>query len=142
VKQVTPTDSEARALYELYSQHEEDIESWCKSALTKAQGEDAPPVGLEDLMAESYVLFQRSLVRFDPEQSSLRTYLQHDLRGRIRDYLRSMSGERKEREESHPDRAAVAPKFHLPELYEELVDDGRVPAEAARIYSRLHPEKG
>jgi DNA-directed RNA polymerase specialized sigma24 family protein len=142
VKKVTPTDEEARALYELYAEHESDIREWCKDALTKAQGEDAPPVGLEDLMAESYVLFQRSLVRYDPEQSSLRTYLQHDLRGRIRDYLRSVSRQTAEREEQRPDEASAAPKFHLDELYAELVDEGRVPAEVARIYKRLHPEKG
>ncbi|MCS4087289.1 hypothetical protein GGQ10_002115 [Salinibacter ruber] len=141
VQNTTPTDEEARALYELYAEHESDIREWCKNALAKAQGEDAPPVGLEDVMAEAYILTQRSLVRFEPEEAGLRTYLQHDLRGRIRDYLSSMSEERRERSETKQEsRSAIAPGFDLAAVYSGLVDEGKVPAEAADLYNRLHPD--
>lgn len=140
VQEVTPTDREARELYELYSQHESDIEKWCETALAKAQGEDAPPASLEDLVSESFILFQRSLVRYNPEEASLRTFLQHDLRGRIRDYLTAISEQSRPRSESkRRDRGAIAPGFDVPSIYSELVEEGRVSRAAERLWRRASP---
>lgn len=141
VQNTTPTDEEARALYDLYAENKDDIVQWCENALAKAQGEDAPPIRLEDVVSEAYVLFQRSLVRFETQEAGLRTYLQHNLRGRIRDYLSSMSEERRERSETKQEnRSAIAPGFDLAAVYSGLVDEGKVPAEAADLYNRLHPD--
>jgi len=143
VQEVTPTNEEAQALYSLYDEHKADIEDWCREALAKAQGEDAPPLELQDLMVEAYVLFQRSLVRYDSGKSSLRTYLQHDLRGRIRDYLKAMSEDRRPRTESkREDRSAIAPHFDVPSIYAELVEEGRVSRTAGRLWRRASPKMG
>lgn len=142
VQETTPTDEQARSLHKLFAEHREDIRHWCKTALDKIEGQDRPSVDIEDLMAEAYILMQRSLVRYDPEKAGLRTFLQHDLRGRIRDYLRSVSHEsvagteRPEREDREP----IAPGFDIPQIYRELVQEGRVSPAAARLWRQAHPD--
>lgn len=139
VQSVTPTDQEARTIHALYTEHEEDIEHWCEEALAKArQASDTPPV--EDLKGEAYILFQRALIRYEEEKASLRTYLRHTLPGMIRDYLRSTSHETRE-EEPQPDRTGTAPEFDLPGLYSELVEEEKVPAQAANLFRCLHPDE-
>jgi DNA-directed RNA polymerase specialized sigma subunit len=132
VQETTPTDKEAEALFALYRKHKDDIKHWCRQALSKAQG---TTLTLDDVMAEAYILFQRSLVRYDEEKAGLRTYLQHDLRGRIRDYLEAVTEEQGEQEE--PEDRVVAPGFDLVEIYEELIDEGRVSEEAEELWANV-----
>jgi hypothetical protein len=56
----------------------------------------------------SWELFLRCLVRYDPEQGDLGTYLKHALRSRVTDWLRSKSADRVEATGTNtaPDRSA------------------------------------
>lgn len=140
VEECPPEGDEARAIYHLYAMHAETIWHVCNAALEQTSETDA--VELEDVLQESYPLFQRALVSYDPDKGPLYLYLANALKRRVQIYLNSQSHETTDDEAEVEDEGRVAPGYNLPELYSELVDEGSVPAEAVSIFDRLHPDRG
>ena len=130
VNEVEMTKPEREAAGHLFSLMENTIHEVCSHALKKTrQAPTQPPLELQDVLQESYILFLRALVHFDPEKGSLRTYLLHALRSRVTDYLRSKSHEiddrREEDREPLPSRSSL-PGFDVPKIVDEMVEDGQL----------------
>lgn len=133
VDQVPMEEGERRAAHHLFCQHEDTIRAICRHAHRKAQrSPQAPPVSAEDVYQASWELFLRCLVGYDPKTAPLETYLQHALRSRVTDWLRSVSGERVQRPRSdfaassNPQTGSqvdtsAAPDFDLPQIVRDLV---------------------
>jgi len=144
VEETTMTDAEREAAGQLFSALEDTIFRVCEHSYRKAiesEGEK-PAVELEDVLQETYVLFLRSLVRYDPEKSDLQTYLLHALRRRVEVYLRSRSERRQEddrppvrnseRFQGHSTQDGKGPEidilsgFDVIEIVNELVEEGHL----------------
>jgi hypothetical protein len=138
VRECPPTDSEAGALYQLFALRAETVYHVAREELERASEVDA--LELQDVLQEAYVLYQRSMVQYDPERGTLKNYLAHALRQRIKGYIQRHSATTSEDGESEvADGAAVAPGFSIPALYEELKEEGRVAAEAEELHNRITP---
>lgn len=139
VEECPPEGDEARAIYHLFALHAETIWHVCNTALEQTAETDA--VSLEDVLQEAYPLFQRCLVSYDPDRGPLDLYLANALKRRVQIYLGSASHETTDDEQEVEDEGRVAPGYDLPALYDELVEDGRVPESAVEVYDRLHPDR-
>ena len=93
VRETEMAEAERKAAGHLFSEMEDVILPICEHAYRKADetAGPTPRVELEDVLQESYELFLRALVRFDPDKGDLETYLLHALRRRVEVYLRSKS---------------------------------------------------
>lgn len=137
VQNCPPTDSEAGALYQLFASKAETVYHVAREELEHASETNA--LTLEDILQEAYVLYQRSMVRYDPERGTLKNYLAHALRQRIRDYIEKHSATTSEDESEVTDTEAVAPGFSIPALYNELKEEGRVADTAEQLHDRITP---
>lgn len=135
VEEEPPTGDEARALYHLYARHAETIYHVCQQELERASETDA--LTLEDVLQEAYPRFMRAMVSYDRERGELKMYLAHALRQRIKDYVKANREETDDSEQEQPDDSPIAPGFDIPRLYDEMVEEGRVPRKAERLHDTL-----
>lgn len=121
---VEMTPEERAAAHALYRQHLPTIKRICRHAYRKAQGSpNAPPLSEEDALQASWELFVRCLVRFDPEEGSLDTYLKHALRSRITDHLRSQSAPRSDPPPRGQSGRTAAPALSLTSVLEGMMEE-------------------
>lgn len=142
VCEVPPTDDEAQALYELYALWAESIYAiTMHTHQSHAQNgaADEPVASPHDLIQESYVLFQRAMVR-----STTKEKMTSRLRARMAEHVRTQLTVEDDPDNRHAveDREAIAPGYNLPQLYDELHDEGRLSRRAEKLWERLHPEGG
>lgn len=124
----------ARDAHRLYQQHRAEIKEICRHAYEKTtRSSEQPPLDLEDVLQESYLLFLRCLVRYDPEQGGMDTYLRHALRSRVTDYLRSRSTRQAEPEESRS--RGQAAEVDVVDEVRTLIDEGRL--DGGALWDRL-----
>jgi len=139
-----PTDAEAGAIYSLYAKHAETVFHVVRkvhNAYSRSGHADEPTVSLEDTLQEAYVLFQRALVAYEGERD-LERHLRRAFRDRVQGYLdtRLTASEDVEDEPKRTGRGAAA-GFSIPTLYAELVNEGKVEEEAARLFDSIHPKR-
>jgi len=137
VREVEPRPAEAKALHGLYGLWASDIWHTCREVYARwasSRSEDELALGFDDVLQESYVLFQRAMVRAESKFEML-----NRLQARLGSYFRTRlvqrpgdgaTGQMQARE------AAVEPGV-LTDLYEDLIDKGHVPDEAATLYQKL-----
>jgi hypothetical protein len=140
VQEVPPNDLEAQYLFKLYALWADAIYGICVHTYrthSHNAAADEPVVSLKDLLQESYILFQRAMVR-----STTKEKMRSRLRARMAEHVRTQMTVEDDPEERTPEEAtdAIAPGFDLPEIYQELVDENRVSQESAKIWRRLKPE--
>ncbi|WP_251961551.1 hypothetical protein [Salinibacter ruber] len=137
VKKVPPSVVEAKTLFQLYALWAGPIYGICVHTYqTHVQNAaaDEPVAGLEDLLQESYILFQRAMVR-----STTKEKMRSRLRARMAEHVRTQMTIEDDPDDRRrqPDRSAIAPGFDLKEIYQELVDEGKVSRRAAQLWQRL-----
>lgn len=138
LEECPPSDEEARALFALFAIEADTVYFACKDAMERTPQVQA--LDLDDVLSESYVLFLRSMVRYDRERGELAPYLGHALRVRVKAYVKSMQHETSDEEDMEvEDVSRVAPGFDIPELYQELKDEGRLPSRAQELWDQLAP---
>lgn len=135
-----PRDSEAGAIYQLYAMHSDTIWHVCHEELSKASQTEA--ITIEDVLAEAYVLFQRALIQYDQDRGKLKTYLGRALRRRVQIYIDGHSHETTESDDREEEDKGFAPGFNLGEIYQELVDEGRVSTDAQELFEKHAPSAG
>lgn len=134
VKNVVPDREERQALYELFQEHKDYIDYLCLQVLPNKSR-----LTVKDLQQEAYILFQRSMVRYDENESSLTTWLGLDLKGLLFKYVKRHDmetvGENQEKYVgSHND---FNPSLSIPKIYEELIDEGKINDDVAEMYNRM-----
>jgi len=146
VQKVKPHPKEAQAIYKLFAINARTIYFVCRDAwesYTYSEHRDEPHMTLEDLLSEAYILWQRSLVRYDGDgDRSLTRLVRGGLRDRVRDFLEtklSIPDDPESRREIG-DTAPAAPTFRMADLYQDLVDNGVVSEIARKLWNDLNPE--
>lgn len=138
VREVEPRPAETKALHGLYGLWASDIWHTCREMYVRwasSRSEDELALGFDDVLQESYVLFQRAMV-----QATTRYEMLNRLQARLGSYFRTRlvrrpngDGPRGRRQAREP---AVEPGV-LEDVYEDLVDEGRVPQQVATLYRKL-----
>ncbi|AFH22439.1 hypothetical protein OSG_eHP25_00090 [environmental Halophage eHP-25] len=141
VREMNPSESEADSLYSLFALHAETIYYACKKGLqsyTKSGYEDAPGIELKDVLQEAYILFLRSLAGYDRNGASLDNYLENDLPGRIRDYLRTQLRVPDEPENRNPvsEDTFGGVNVSIPGVYDDVV--GYLSEDAQELWEMGH----
>jgi len=137
VREVEPRPAEAKALHGLYGLWASGIWHTCREMYARwasSRSKDELALGFDDVLQESYVLFQRAMV-----QATTRYEMLNRLQARLGSYFRTRLVQRPgdgatERMQSRD--AAVEPGV-LEDTYQRLIDEGRVPDGAATLYRKL-----
>jgi len=139
VQEVEMTEAEREAAGHLYAALHDTIEQVCEIAYRKADRDQyRPTLELEDLLHESYILFLRALVGYDPDQGDLDTYLLHALRRRVRVYLESKSTDvdtRDEEDRTPQPSVTEMRQIDVVAVVQEMLDNGRLDGDQDRLES-------
>jgi hypothetical protein len=144
VQECPPSDEAARALFEAFAIEAEVVFHVCREAYqayTDSGHEDEPHLSLEDLLQEAYVLFQRSMVRFQGERT-LERHVRRPFRDRVRAYLDAQLStyDDPENRPAVEDQAAFAPGYDMAGIYDELREEDRLPKRADRLWREAYPQ--
>lgn len=140
VRETGLSDREQQAARVLFAEYAPLIAEICAdvyNAHSKSGHADEPGLALRDVLQESWILFLRALVPYDPAQSSLSTYLSVTLPSKVRHHLqtRLVTPDDPDRRSAVPDRSTVAP-IDLAGLVEEMIESDR----AQRLWKVLDGE--
>jgi hypothetical protein len=136
-QEVEPRPAEAKALHGLYGLWASDIWHTCREMYARwasSRSEDELALSFGDVLQESYVLFQRAMVRAESKFEML-----NRLEARLGSYFRTRlvkrpAGSAAERMQSRE--AGVEPG-RLVDTYEKLMEKGRLPDKARTLYREL-----
>jgi len=130
-----PTNEQASTLYSLYALHIEAIYHIAAKELGRA--EDST-LTLDDVLAETYQLFQLVMIRYDAERGCLEYYLANAFRQYVRRYVEHTTRLTQELPEYTPgDNGLEGLDFGVPTLFGELVEEGEIDGTAAEVWKRI-----